>query len=575
MSEIASGNPVCENSGNSVNGNAGNSVDSVDTVRQNSMDPVREAFDPNQTISSLGRVHFIGIGGSGMSVLAQMLHEDGVEVSGCDREENDHTKHFRDLGVKIYIGQSASHVHDADVIVYSSAIKPTNPEIVEAFNKGVKIVHRSDILSLLLREKRGVTVAGAHGKTTTSSLLSHILTTQGVGELADPSYAIGGSIQADNGAVLDGGHAGSGSVMVAEADESDGSFEKYHPYISIVTNVEADHLDHYGNAENYRAAFVKHLSNAENHIVLCADDEGARMVLEKLPESLLSKTIVYGLAKNWPNEVSERVSDSVLFAGIEHEDEKAGSGKEVFSLKLPAKIAGGCECDCVEGDCADGGCADGGCECACVSGDSGRVDGYSGRVLPVSLMIPGLHNARNASAAIIAAILLGLDPDLAAKGASDFRGASRRFDIRGCVNNVTVVDDYAHHPTEIEALLKAARRRYPDSNIRVLFQPHLFSRTRSFAHEFAYALSFADDVIVTGIFPAREKQEDFPDIHADTIVNASHEDGLKTRIEAVEDMNEAAEILSNRAKSGDVLFTVGAGSITNMTSVMLKGLSLE
>lgn len=552
MSEIASGNPVCENSGNPADGDAGNvdagnSVDSVDTVRENSMDPVREAFNPNQTISSLGRVHFIGIGGSGMSVLAQMLHEDGVEVSGCDREENDHTKHFRDLGVKIYIGQSASHVHDADVIVYSSAIKPTNPEIVEAFNKGVKIVHRSDILSLLLKEKRGVTVAGAHGKTTTSSLLSHILTTQGVGELADPSYAIGGSIQSDNGAVLDGGHAGSGSVMVAEADESDGSFEKYHPYISIVTNVEADHLDHYGNAENYRAAFVKHLSNAENHIVLCADDEGARMVLEQLPEPLLSKTIVYGLAKNWPNEVSKRVSDSVLFAGIEHEDEKAGSGKEVFSLKLPAKIAG----------C---GCADG---------------GDSARVLPVSLMIPGLHNARNASAAIIAAILLGLDPDLAAKGASDFRGASRRFDIRGCVNNVTVVDDYAHHPTEIEALLKAARRRYPDSNIRVLFQPHLFSRTRSFAHEFAYALSFADDVIVTGIFPAREKQEDFPDIHADTIVNASHEDGLKTRIEAVEDMNEAAEILSNRANSGDVLFTVGAGSITNMTSVMLKCLSLE
>ena len=532
MSEIASGNPA--------NGDAGNSVDSVAPVRQNSMDPVREAFDPNQTISSLGHVHFIGIGGSGMSVLAQMLHEDGVEVSGCDREENDHTKHFRDLGVKIYIGQSTSHVHDADVVVYSSAIKPTNPEIVEAFNKGVKIVHRSDILSLLLREKRGVTVAGAHGKTTTSSLLSHILTTQGVGELADPSYAIGGSIQADNGAVLDGGHAGFGSVMVAEADESDGSFEKYHPYISIVTNVEADHLDHYGNAENYREAFVKHLSNAKNYIVLCADDEGARMVLEQLPESLLSKTIVYGLAKNWPNEVSKRVSDSVLFAGIEHEDEKAGSGKEVFSLKLPAKISG-----------------------------------YSGRVLPVSLMIPGLHNARNASAAIIAAILLGLDPDLAAKGASDFLGASRRFDIRGCVNNVTVVDDYAHHPTEIEALLKAARRRYPDSNIRVLFQPHLFSRTRSFAHEFAYALSFADDVIVTGIFPAREKQEDFPDIHANTIVNASHEDGLKTRIEAVEDMNEAAEILSNRAKSGDVLFTVGAGSITNMTSVMLKGLSLE
>ena len=187
-------------------------------------------------------------------------------------------------------------------------------------------------------------------------------------------------------------------------------------------------------------------------------------------------------------------------------------------------------------------------------------------------MIPGLHNARNATAAIISAILLGMDPHLAAQGASDFRGASRRFDIRGCVNGVTVVDDYAHHPTEIEALLRAARRRYPDSNIRVLFQPHLFSRTRCFAHEFAHALSIADDVIVTGIFPAREKQEDFPDIHAETIVRVAREDGLKTSMQAVEDMFEAAKILSARAQAGDVLFTVGAGSITNMTSVILKSL---
>lgn len=537
---------VCENSDKNSDKNSYENI--VKNVAKN-MNPQCAAFDHNKTVSSLGRVHFIGIGGSGMSVLAQMLHEDGVEVTGCDREENDHTKHLRNLGMEIYIGQSPSHIHESDVVVYSSAIKPTNSEIVEAFNECVQIVHRSDILSLLLNDKRGVTVAGAHGKTTTSSLISHILSSKGLGDLADPSYAIGGSLQTVNGAPADGGHAGSGSIMVAEADESDGSFEKYHPYIAVVTNVEADHLDHYGNERNYRKAFAQHLCHAEGHIVICADDEGARSVLEELPDSSLSKTIAYGLAENWHNKVSKRVLENVSFVSIEQEREQAGSGREVFSLILPCNLSK-----------------------LCAVSNSDSYDKTSVFVLQVSLMIPGLHNARNATAAIISAILLGMDPVIAAQGASDFRGASRRFDIRGCVNGVTVVDDYAHHPTEIEALLRAARRRYPDSNIRVLFQPHLFSRTRCFAHEFAHALSIADDVIVTGIFPAREKQEDFPDIHAETIVRVAREDGLKTSMQAVEDMFEAAKILSARAQAGDVLFTVGAGSITNMTSVILKSL---
>lgn len=561
---------VCENSDKNSDKRFGENSDknsdknSYENIVKNvakNMNPQCAAFDHNKTVSSLGRVHFIGIGGSGMSVLAQMLHEDGVEVTGCDREENDHTKHLRNLGMEIYIGQSPSHIHESDVVVYSSAIKPTNSEIVEAFNEGVQIVHRSDILSLLLNDKRGVTVAGAHGKTTTSSLISHILSSKGLGDLADPSYAIGGSLQTVDGTVADGGHAGSGSIMVAEADESDGSFEKYHPYIAVVTNVEADHLDHYGNERNYRKAFAQHLCHAEGHIVICADDEGARSVLEELPDSSLSKTIAYGLAENWHNKVSKRVLENVSFVSIEQEREQAGSGREVFSLILPCNLSKLCAYS--NNDEALENCA--------VS-NSDSYDKTSVFVLQVSLMIPGLHNARNATAAIISAILLGMDPVIAAQGASDFRGASRRFDIRGCVNGVTVVDDYAHHPTEIEALLRAARRRYPDSNIRVLFQPHLFSRTRCFAHEFAHALSIADDVIVTGIFPAREKQEDFPDIHAETIVRVAREDGLKTSMQAVEDMFEAAKILSARAQAGDVLFTVGAGSITNMTSVILKSL---
>lgn len=508
------------------------------------LNPIKAAFEDSKNASTLGRVHFIGIGGAGMSVLAEMLHEEGVSVSGCDREENDHTKRLEELGIAVEIGQNASHISSADVLVYSSAIKPNNPEIVAAYAHGVKLVHRSDILALLLASKTGVTVAGAHGKTTTSSLLSHILSVAGTGKLSDPSYAIGGSIQAADGTVIDGGHAGKGSVMVAEADESDGSFEKYRPSIAIVTNAEADHLDHYGSSERYREAFVEHVSHAIDHVIICADDEGARKVLEKMSDETLRATIAYGAYDSWAS-TSARVQNLAQFAGIKHESEQAVSGREVFTLVLPGNIAGN-------------------------AGNAGKIE--DSLSLEVSLLIPGLHNARNASAAIIAAVLLGMKPEDAARGAQSFRGASRRFDIRGCVNGVTVVDDYAHHPTEIEALLRASRRRYTSAKLRVLFQPHLFSRTRAFASEFAKALALADDVIVTGIFPAREKQEDFPNIHAETIVEAAKTQNLNVQIEAVEDMREAALKLTSRAKSGDVLLTVGAGSITDMTSVMLEAL---
>lgn len=530
---------------NSMNSSCENvDVENVD-VENIDLNPVKAAFDNSQKVTSLGRVHFIGIGGAGMSVLAEMLHEEGVKVSGCDKEENDHTQRLEELGIEVKIGQNASHVDSADVLVYSSAIKPSNPEIVEAHKRGVKLVHRSDILALLLSSKRGVTVAGAHGKTTTSSLLAHILNVAGTGELADASYAIGGSIQAADGSVIDGGHAGSGSVMVAEADESDGSFEKYHPEVAIVTNAEADHLDHYGSGEKYREAFVEHVSHAIKHVVICANDAGARQVLEAMSDDSLRSTVAYGSADAWKLSVSERVQRLAMFAAVEHESEQAFSGLEEFTLVLPKNLMKN------EDSCA------------------AKEDSCS---VKVSLLIPGLHNALNASAAIIAAVLLGMSPEDAARGAKSFRGASRRFDIRGCVNGVTVVDDYAHHPTEIEALLRAARRRYTSASLRVLFQPHLFSRTRAFAKEFAKALALADDVIVTGIFPAREKQEDFANIHASTIVEAAKAQEIPVPMEAVDDMREAALKLANRAKSGDVLLTVGAGSITAMTSVMLEAL---
>ncbi|MEE8667205.1 MAG: UDP-N-acetylmuramate--L-alanine ligase [Bifidobacterium mongoliense] len=507
-------------------------------IRLTPLDPTVDAFDAHAHVADLGPTHFIGIGGAGMSVLAEMLHEEGVEVRGSDRERNDKTKRLETLGIEVRIGQRAENVAGADTVVYSSAIKPSNPEIVAARAAGVRIVHRSDILALLMHDRRTVTVAGAHGKTTTSSMIAHILHEAGSGALADPSYAIGGSIQEPGGGVGDGGHAGSGDVLVAEADESDGSFAKYRPDIAVVTNVEADHLDHYGTAEAYRHAFVGHIGHARRRIMLCGDDAGALAVLRAVDAQVAARTVVYS------THTAEELGDlnGARLVRIVSESESAGSGTEHCTLEVPAGI----------------------------------FDGHDDMLrIAIALRVPGLHNARNAAAAVLAAVDLGMEPDKAAGALSTFLGASRRFQIRGVEKGVTVVDDYAHHPTEIAALLDAARRRYPTSRIHVLFQPHLFSRTRFFAGEFAQALAKADDVIVTGIFPARERQEDYPDITGATIcdqakalAHTSREDWIRD----VEDMQVAAQMIALRAHHGDVIITVGAGDITAMVPVVLHAL---
>ena len=281
--------------------------------------PATAAFDADERIEVLGRTHFIGIGGAGMSVLAEMLHERGVAVDGSDRERSAKTDRLESLGITVQFGQKAENVADADTVVYSSAIKPSNPEIVAAAQRGARIVHRSDILALLMNGCRAVTVAGAHGKTTTSSMLSHVLVQTG----KDPSYAIGGSIQGADGSTLDGGHVGAGDVLVAEADESDGSFDKYRPQIAIITNCEADHLDHYGDEAHYRAAFVRHASHAVGHVVLCADDADALAVLDAMPAEVASKAVAYGTAD--PNGLN---LNGAAYVHIVSEQESAGSGVE-------------------------------------------------------------------------------------------------------------------------------------------------------------------------------------------------------------------------------------------------------
>ncbi|MDD6461859.1 MAG: UDP-N-acetylmuramate--L-alanine ligase [Bifidobacteriaceae bacterium] len=507
-------------------------------------------------LEDLGRTHFIGIGGAGMSVLAEMMLEQGVDVSGSDREKSVRIDHLEKLGAHIYYGQQAENVRGAKTVVWSSAIKPDNPEIQEAVKEGKYLVHRSDILALLLASHRSVTVAGAHGKTTTSAMIAQILETAGSGNLVDPSYAIGGSVRTSRG-VIDGGHAGHGDVMIAEADESDGSFEKYHPYIAVITNVEADHLDHYQTKEAFQQAFVEYAHHAVGHVIACADDPGALAVLRSLDDAEKKRAIAYTTQD--PSELPDL--GDVKIVRISHE-----------SVNAKASDAAGASATPADSD------AQTFPEHFTLTFPSILVPEYESHeestfTVPVELRVPGIHNARNAAAAITACLLLGMRPADAVRGIREFYGAARRFEVKGIVGGVTLIDDYAHHPTEIAALLDAARRRYPQATLRVLFQPHLFSRTHFFASRFAQALHKADDVIVTGIYPAREKQEDWPDVTERTIPDAAQQQGMGGDwISAEPDMAKAAQDLAARACPGDVIFTVGAGSVTTMDPAILDAL---
>ncbi|WP_053086516.1 UDP-N-acetylmuramate--L-alanine ligase [Alloscardovia omnicolens] len=490
------------------------------------LDPTHQPIDYSQVdITKWEHVHFIGIGGAGMSVLAEMLLEEGVSVSGSDAHRNAKTDKLESLGATIYEGQEAQNVDGASIVVYSSAIKPNNPEIVRAFEQGSLVMHRSDILATLMAHKTSITVAGAHGKTTTSAMIAQIFASAGRADLADPSYAIGGSIHTPEG-LRDGGHAGHGSIFVAEADESDGSFLKYRPSLAVITNVEPDHLDHYGDAQAFAHAFIEHAQHAQQHVIACGDDEGALNVVRSLNDQERKRAIVYTTNPNLSLQYAQVVR-------IHTDNKSTFDGGQDFSIQW--------------------------------------LERYGEEMLHAHIRVPGEHNVRNATAALIAALVAGVQPLDAVRALDDFRGAARRFDIKAVIQGVTVVDDYAHHPTEVNALMDAARVRYPHERIRVLFQPHLFSRTHFFADQFAHALAKADEAIVTGVFPARELEKDWPDISSQTIPDAAV--GLHAQIRAIDDMNEAARYLADSAQSGDVIFTVGAGSITTMADSIAERLS--
>ncbi|OKL53993.1 UDP-N-acetylmuramate--L-alanine ligase [Bowdeniella nasicola] len=438
------------------------------------------------------RYHFIGIGGAGMSVIAELLHGRGAVVQGSDAKPSATLERLESRGIHCYPTQDASQVPPDHTVVRSTAIKDDNPELATALERGQEIIHRSEALVRAARGLDFVAVAGAHGKTTTSGMLAAALVEAG----ADPSYAVGGSVLG----LGSGARLGSGSVFVAEADESDGSFLAYQPRVAIVTNVEPDHLDHYGSEEAFADAFLQFASRLVDGglLICCADDAGSAHLAERARSEGL-RVATYGRSAN---------ADVIV------------DGDDVFIGE-----------DCYR----------------------------------LSLQVAGDHNRLNAAAALIAGIELGVPAPLMARSLGAFAGTDRRFEPRGYVGGIRVVDDYAHHPTEVAATIATARTQVGSSRVLVLFQPHLFSRTKNFADRFAGALSAADSVVVADIFPAREAP--MPGVTSALITEKL------PGAEFVPDLTDAAARIASLARPGDIIITMGAGSVTEAGPMILAALA--
>lgn len=475
-------------------------------------------------VADLGRVHLVGVGGAGMSAIAGLLAARGLAVSGSDAKEGPALDGLRAAGVTVHVGHDAAHVEDVDTVVLSSAIRETNPELARARERGLPVLHRSEALAALMAGRIGIAVAGAHGKTTTSAMVATALAAAGrADEVLDPSYAIGGTVLTPEGATP-GYRTGAGEAFVAEADESDGSFLAYAPAVAVVTNVEPDHLDHYGTTEAFEAAFAAFADRVLDGgaLVACLDDAGAARLVAEVGERLTRR------------------------------------GVRVLTYGTDASI-GDLGPDLVVGPVVDAG----GTWRTTLTSRSTEVPGAD-----LALAVPGEHNAANAAAAYLAAWAVGADPAAVAAGLGEFRGTGRRFEDRGTAAGVRVVDDYAHHPTEVAALLRTARGVAGDGAVHVLFQPHLYSRTRTFAAEFGSALDLADTVVVTDVYAAREDPD--PEISGDTIVQRVPTPG---RARFVADRVAAARAVAAAAAPGDLVLTVGAGDVTELGAVVLEALA--
>ncbi|MFJ3958569.1 UDP-N-acetylmuramate--L-alanine ligase [Arthrobacter sp. NPDC090010] len=440
-------------------------------------------------------VHFIGIGGVGMSGVARVMVARGVRVSGSDAKELPVMRELETQGAHIEVGYAEEHLGEAGTVVAGSAIRADNPELMAAREAEVPVLHRSQALAALMGGDRVVTVAGTHGKTTTTSMITVLL--KGIG--LDPSFAIGAAVPAL------GVNAASGTddIFVAEADESDGSFLNYAPKIAVVTNVEADHLDYYGTADAVFQAFddFAALLPADGLLVVCADDDGAAALAERVAARGRTRVLRYGAA----DKAELRLLGTV-------EEPSVRIGEQEFPLRLA---------------------------------------------------VPGRHNQLNALAALGVALELGVNAEDALGALAAFQGAARRFELKGEERGVRVYDDYAHHPTEVRAALSAARSVAGEHRLHVLFQPHLFSRTREFAQEFAESLKLADTAVVLDIYPARE--DPIEGVTSELIT--AHLGSMPSQ-----PGRPALDALLRTAEAGDVVLTVGAGDVTAYGQQILDAL---
>jgi len=455
-----------------------------------------------QIAKKFKKIHFVGIGGSGMSGIAEVLHNLGFTITGSDLQENEVTKHLESLGIKVTYGHHPDNVKDADLVVISSAIKDDNVEVIRAKELGIPVIKRALMLAELTRIKYAVAVSGAHGKTTTTTMIADVLTHGGL----DPTVIVGGIIKGRSS----GAKLGQSEYLVVEADESDMSFLHLYPTIAVITNIDLEHLDCYQNLENIKKAFIDFAQNVPFYgaVIANIDDKNT---LEILPH-IEKKKITYGF----------KATANVHAKGIER-------GRD-FS-KFTAY--------------------------------------YEGQKLgEVRLNVPGIHNVKNALAAIAVGIELGIKTDEIIEGLENFRGVARRFEIKGVKNGVIFVDDYGHHPNEIIETLKTARD-YHQGRIITVFQPHRYTRTYYLHDQFGTSFFDSDMVIITEIYPAGEKPME--GVSAKLIYDALKKYGHKNAL-YMPDFEEIKDFLRKELRPGDLLLTLGAGNVYKIGEELLKTL---
>lgn len=447
----------------------------------------------------LGRLHFVGIGGSGMSGIARMYLQAGFTVTGSDRTDSPKIQELRDLGATVAIGHATENAVGADTLVVTSALWPENPEYVWALQNNIPILHRSQALAALTRGKRVLAVAGAHGKTTSTGMLVTAL----LGLDASPSFVNGGVIEPMHVS----SDTGTGDLFALEADESDGSFLLYDTAVALITNVDTDHLDHYGSLEAFDAAFTRFAASAHDFVAISSDDPGAQRITATLTDQ---RVLTFGQAEDADVRVHS-VSTEGLVA---------------FSVS------------------------------------------YAGADYRAQLRVPGLHNALNAAGVFTVLVGLGFDPERSLAAIAEFGGTQRRFQLHGTIDGVSVYDDYAHHPTEVEAALTAARSVVGEGRIIAVQQPHLFSRTMAMAGEFAETLErTADFTVVLDICAARE--DPIPGVTG-AIVSERFAD--PEHVTFIDDWQRAADYLAEIARPGDFLITLGCGDVNLMIPQILAAL---